>query len=248
MDRRASAPAAVGLMGLVATVVAAAVVLLAPSASPGADAPTTGVETEVPTSFPDGTDLPPVPDELTAAVDEPVVVADRRDELPEGVHCETGARWEGEPEIEAVFVTPTSLRATLVGEATFPEEAGGRSEVMRANCSATRDRGRWRESGSSMSSEHRPGPPGTTDGSGFSCCEDGHGTANADVSVADDDLAWLLQDRGPYWLAYPVGGLDSVSIDWPIPRPRGEMVDAPPVRVLLLDGGGAVVADQMVGQ
>lgn len=255
-EGRASAWAAIGAVGLIAVVVAAAVVLLAPRATTEADEET-GVETEVPTTLADGSPIPDAPDELRGLVDDPLVVADRRDEFPDGTSCDLHMPWDEEPELEAVFITPTAATGSMVGEASPHEpgpapddrpEAEDRPQQMRATCMMLHRDGRWRDSGGGGGTAAEPGPPGTSRSSGSSCCEGGHGTAQAEVSVAGD-IAWLLQHRGPYWLAYPVDGLELVTIQWPFPQATFGGAGRPePSRVRLIDSDGDIVVEQLVGR
>lgn len=257
---RASAPVAIGVVGLVAVIAAAAVVLLAPLAT-SEDSDRPGHETEVPETLVDGSPLPDAPPQLLDLVDDPVVPADRRDELADGMHCETmHMAGEADTELEAVFVTPTAGHAVLIGEGSFgdahmdpaaPEEQDAdqpnQMEEIRSNCLFQHEGGGWSSSGGGGGTAPDLGPAGDSRGGGSMCCPDGRGIAYADVSVAGD-IAWLLQDRGPYWLAYPVDGLDVVTIEWPFPQSvMGGSGQPPRSRVRLVDGDGDVVTEQLVG-
>lgn len=256
MSGRTSAPVAVGVVGLVAVVAATAVVLLAPQATPEDSGPN-GVETEMPTALADGSPLPAVPDELRVLADDPIVVADRRDELPDGMTCNTHLPWDGEPELESVFVTPTAASGVLVGEGSFhemgdPNAPGAQDEAeqeqIRGNCLLLPDgNGDWSESGGGGGTAPEPGAPGTSQGAGSMCCPNGRGHAHADVSVTGD-VAWLLQDRGPYWLAYPVEGLDLVTVEWPYAQSAMNSGGPPSSRIRVVDADGEVMAERLIGR
>lgn len=244
--RRASASLAIATVGLVAAAAAAGAVALGPHIGGGEDSGVTGFETEVPEALADGTSLPPVPESLADTVERPIVVAERRDELPSGVDCGHGARWEDEPEVETVLVTPTGLEATQTGLAALPhppDEEAAEPRETRATCSALFRRGDWEGMGGSMG-EAGQGPVGTTQGTGSSCCSGGHGTARADISLGGE-VAWILQDRGPYWLAYPVDGLEVATVSWPYGQNRfGGGGSPPPSRFRLLDEDANVIVER----
>lgn len=227
--RRASTFMAVGVMALVAVVSATGVVLImrfAPAATP--DAPrVSGFEDTVPATLIDGIAIGEVPAAVAAAVDVPVVGARRLDALPEGVDGCFGMFAPGQDvELEEVIATPDVLTISTVGEnpeqmgfdGPFPmdapfEEDGigaprpglqGGGEQWRETCTFVHSRGAWSSLGSSGGPVENDMGMGMGMGAGFSCCDaEGFGLASTSVQ-GPSGATWALQERGAYWLAYPV--------------------------------------------
>lgn len=222
---------AIGSVSLVAAVVAAGFVALTRwSPEPvAAERPRPGVVEEAPPDeLAGGREPPPVPDGVAEAADGPVVAAATADELPEGASCREEAAWTAGPDTESVILTPDGFQATLVGEGhpqeplgpppiDAPAEPDGQPAAeepvaLEVTCQAAWEDGAWRPLGGGA--RVRGPEAGLGHSSGSSCCDvDGLGTAHAEVPVGDE-VAWLLQDRGGYWLAYPTEGVSVVTVTW----------------------------------
>lgn len=114
---------------------------------------------------------------------------------------------------------------------------------------------RWRETcvaregdGGWSTDLHSTGPADEGGGHGFgasmTCCEDGFATALMVIDVPDE-AAWVLQDRGVYWLAYPVEAVASLPLTWRY-RETSMGRASRSTHVLILDPGGQVVEDRFI--
>lgn len=185
----------------------------------------------VPTALPDGSALPPLPEALTAAFTRPVVAVGEGDD-PRGdlTRCGDEVAWAATPSVRASTVTPEGLTVTLRGE----EEQTG--QLVHVTCHARWNGRAWRTwaswTGDVTDMESPAGPLEPV------CCRpDGLSVAGGEVRPPDG-TAWTLQDRGTYWLAYPVGEDGLVHPVWPVEEGRE---DAP--RTVHVDASGTVLAD-----
>lgn len=245
----ASIPLAVGSVVAIAAVVVAGVVLWArlsavdPARAPGPQ----GSADPVPAELAGGYALGEAPDAVTEARDRPVVAARLLDEIPEGAHdCAHEMRWDGAPELEIALVTPEGLYVSQVGEGVVEFQEPSSGERWRLMCQSEWDGSSWRPGSSSV------GPAADGDrhgfGGGFSCCDEhGMATASADVTVPDG-AAWVLQDRGSWWLAYPVNGMRRLPLTWRFAQPRfGGGGRGVPTHVLFVDEDGREISEEWVG-
>lgn len=230
---RAGVLPTVGVMALIAVVVAGTVVLWGRLAAGTADAPRPAEE--LPAVLADGGPPGEVPPQVADAVQGPVVGVRRLDEAPPdvggcaGVDGNTGT-------LEYAVVTPDGLSASWLGDADelgFPaEEIGAASEGddgVRSTCEAVAADGGWSVvTGSTV--------PAT---GGYSGVEQMTGDLVRALVRVPDDADWAVQDRGGYRLAYPVTDLDQVTVTAPV---RGGGIP-----LTFLTGEGEVVDATSVG-
>lgn len=212
-----------------AVVMAIAAVVLGVSfygqlAQPVARAPTD--DAGVPLSLPDGTALPRVPSTLSEAVDRPVVLVGSIGEpLADLERCQGLGEWEFAPTQRASVITPEGLTVSIRGEEQ------GTGALLQVTCYAQwggRSWQTWASWTADAADATEPlGPPGP-----ICCRDDGLGLGGGEV-LAPDGAAWLLQDRGPYWLAYPIDDSSLVHPVWPV---DGDADEPPPTRYLTVLG------------
>lgn len=208
-----------------AVVMAIAAVALAMSlygqlAQPVSRAPTD--DAGVPVSLPDGAALPRVPSTLSEALDRPVVLVGSVDEpLADLERCQGLGEWEFAPTQRASVITPEGLTVSIRGEEQ------GTGALLQVTCYAQWGGRSWRTWASWTADADDPteplGPPGP-----ICCRDDGLGLGGGEV-LAPDGAAWLVQDRGPYWLAYPIDDSSLVHPVWPV---DGDDDDPPPTLYL----------------
>ncbi|MEX0658537.1 MAG: hypothetical protein WD080_05345 [Egibacteraceae bacterium] len=185
----------------------------------------------VPTEQPDGTSLPPVPPELHDAVDRPVVLVGVVDDpLGDLERCAGLAEWEFAPTVRSSVVTPEGLAVSVRGEEQ------GTEALLQVTCFAQWDGRAW-ETWASWAAEAPDtevalGPPEPV------CCRGDDAAVQGSERVAPGGSAWLLQDRGPYWLAYPASGGQVVLAVWSV----DDSQDGPPPTTFL-DTRGRPVED-----
>ncbi len=246
----ASTAVALAVMVTIAVVAAGSVVAWARLAVPNSQEPETGLVEELPESLADGRPFGEVPAAVAAAVQAPVVAAVRLDEEPaEFPDCgDMGIPLENR-RLESAFVTGDALVVSVLGEsAEFAARGEGSVEepgTARVTCSASWDGGWIADSGGGLVAP----ADGTLQGSGgiSSGCCDADGTATATASVAvPADADWLVQDRGEYRLAYPVGDLEGMALSW---RYReGPFRPGPPTTtVTFLNESGEVLEERVLG-
>ena len=256
---RARTLTVIGSMALIAVVAVTAVVVWARVGAPAAgDEPaTTGLDEALPETLAGGTEPAPVPDEIAAAVDGPVVGAARLDELPDDMLAACvdfiEVTWDpGSPTTEYALVTPDGVNASLFGQG---EVAGGFGKGpvgedpigIRIRCELDLSGGEPVNRGGGGYEEVFPDQPVMGGFSGSSCCDqNGLATAMAAVDIPDD-AAWLLQERGAWFLAYPVDGLDVISVTWRYRENRFGPGGPPQSRVVLVDASGETIAESFVG-
>jgi hypothetical protein len=260
--RRASAPVTLGAMTLVALVVTGGLVVWMRMPAPaGATRAQVGVEEEVPTTLAGGLAPAVVPAAIASAVDRPVIGASTLEALPDGSEgC--GFDLGDDAELERAVATPDGLAVSLIGDApdgfldgpmprpepepappppdTDQAEVGEQAPRWRETC-VLRDRGgRWfSDGGSSGPADDRFGGMGT---SVLCCDEQGFALATTELHPLDG-AAWVLQDRGAYWLAYPVAGADRLTLTWRF-REGGFGRAGATTYVRWLDDAGGVIDEQ----
>lgn len=238
----ASPVIAVGVMVLIAVVAAGAVLGWA-WLRPAGELSEPQVPDEVqPDTLAGGVELGEVPAEVAAAFDEPVIGARLLDEMPEDFHeCDfMDVGWEEEPELEYALATPDGVHISLVGLGFVDDGMGGgfrgggmefegdiavdefamdpddvldgEPQRWRVSCTVQWDGRTWTNGGGS--SGPADDPFGGTGGMGSSCCDE-HGFATAEAAVrVPDGAAWVVQERGGWWLAYPVSEQRSIPVTW----------------------------------
>jgi hypothetical protein len=251
-------------MTVVAVVVAAGVVLVmrfAPTPAPDTRSVAAFEET-VPTHLGGGFEVGDVPAAVSAAVDVPVVAVRVLDEPPEGAEsCHGMFGPADERQVEQVIATPDGLSFSIVGPE--PSGAGWDMErvappvlepgtdaaaepeplLWRESCTFARSGDRWVAQGSSA------GPVEDFDmmgmSSGYSCCdEDGLATASAQL-LPPGGATWALQERGAYWLAYPVVEGVGLQISWRF-RESGFGPRVSSTHILWIDDEGLVLDDMYI--
>ena len=84
-------------------------------------------------------------------------------------------------------------------------------------------------------------------GGGYSCCdENGLATASADVEVLDG-AAWALQDRGGWYVAYPLEDRTSLTVTWKFREQRFGPGGPPQSAITFLDGNGEILGEAFAG-
>lgn len=240
---RPGAPAllALGIMLAIALVAAGAVLAWARLGAPSATAedPAT-LDEPLPASLADGSPLGDVPPVVAAVVDAPVVGATRLDAVPGDLDVDCiGDPTTEEITFEAGFVTPDVAAWTATARAAGfgPDEL----TPVRLVCTADPVDGAWQGGGGGSIA-----PVAGGHGVGISSTGDGRMLATSVLDLPEG-TAWVVEDRGEYRLAYPVDGLPAL----PLARSYREgLFDAgrvPSAPVLLLDDGGGVLEEVVVG-
>ena len=244
-------------MAAIAVVSVTAVVSWARLAQPDASEQAAGVDQELPTALADGSEPAPVPDAVASAVDLPVVGTAKLDQLSDEMldACTegSGVGWDpGSPRAEYAFVTPDGVLASVTGEGDLAEDFGGgpageQPTGVRFRCELQLEGGSVTNRGGGGFEPIFPDQP---DSGGFmtsGCCdEQGFATASASVQVPAD-AAWLLQDRGTWFLGYEVGGLENVVVSWKYRENRFGQAGPPMSPVLFVAEDGSVVAEATAG-
>lgn len=220
--------AAVVVLGVAG--VAIGVIVLAQLAPPVMFAPVDAAG--VPVAMPHGADLPEVPPVLAGAFDRPVVLAGSLDVEPGEIEgCGDLEEWEFAPTMRAAVTTPEGLTVSIRGEEQGTEALlqltcfafwGGRSWTTWAS---------WTAEAADTMAPLGPEEP--------ICCRHDDLALEGGEEQAPAGSAWLVQDRGVYWLAYPVldGGL--VHPVWPV---EGDADDPPRPPSVYLDAQGQRLA------
>jgi hypothetical protein len=163
--------------------------------------------------------------------------------------CTAGITWEQAPQPSLVVVTPESYwwyvegagRADTMGtrtrlEAGAPDADTPRStgpiRDLRAVCEARPSGGLWSES--SAYAGDLAGPIGSSSGS-----SSGDFEVESAMPVPAD-TAWIVYDRGPYWLALEVGGLELAPVRWW--GPVDETMTSEATRAVFVAPDGSAVA------
>ena len=240
--RRARPVTAVVTMGLIAIAAVTMVIAFGQvAATDGAGRSDIG-DGSPPRTLVDGSPVADVPENVTNAVDGPVLGAAVLDAVPDGLAgCGRDMAgeivWDTPPRPETVLLTTDALHVSLVGTSTnfmmpAPERAAGEPQRWRLECmSQAPGTG---NSGSTL------GPADEGGGTWSTCCDEaGLGVAVARTS-APDHAAWALQDRGGWWLAYPVRD-GSVTVTWATRDGTGSSW------VLFVDADGLVLEETAVG-
>lgn len=213
---------------LAVAVAAVGVIAVDWMAQPVAHAPVDG--DGVPTALPNGADLPAVDPALAAALDRPVVmVAALDDPLGELSRCGQEHEWEYAPTLRASVITPEGLTVSIRGEERATEA------LVHVTCFAQWQGRSWK-TWAAWTAE----APDATEPLGAVapiCCRAGDLALRGHETLAPEGSRWLVQDRGAYWLAYPVDDGGLVHPVWPV---GGGADDRP--RTVYLDAAGAELA------
>lgn len=180
----------------------------------------------VPTALPDGEPLAEAPAVLRDAFDRPVVlVGSVEDPLDELQLCDGQVEWEFAPTLRASVVTPEGLTVAVRGE------EGGSEALFHVTCYAVWS-GRGWESWASWIAEVPDHEVAVGQPEPACCRDDGFALLGREVE-APEQAAWAVQDRGPYWLAFPVDASGLVHPVWPV-----EGDDLAPPETVYLDVSG----------
>jgi hypothetical protein len=152
----------------------------------------------------------------------------------------------GEPMEMPVMTAPPIVPEGEVTESPAPVEATATpapapTERIRNQCTFTRQGGGWMSNGGSS------GPVdagGMGMGMGATCCDAEGMTTTTGELVPPDGATWALQDRGVYWLAYPVADLTRVPITWRFRE--GVFGGFPSTHVLWVDDDGTVLDERFL--
>lgn len=223
------------LVGAVIVVVVATVALALAAydhvSESGSGAPVEG--DGIPRALPNGDPLPEVPEPLANAFDRPVILAAPVEAAePRLDRCGTDVEWEFSPTQRSSFITPEGLVVALRGEER------GSGVLFHVACYAQWDGQGW-DTWASWVGEV-PDPQVAVGVMDRACCrEDGAAVASAEFEVPEP-AAWAVQDRGEYWLAYPVGD----GLVQPVWLVEGDE-EAPPL--VHIDASGNRVGEPGVG-
>jgi hypothetical protein len=248
--QRAGTGRVIGTMGAIALV---AVTIVVVSARVGGNsAAESDVEEAVPTTLAGGIPPGPVPDEVTAAFDAPVIAAVHMDNPPPDAVASCGESmgiiWDdGQPEVEHAVATPDGIYLSLLGTGDAGPDMGMEADAQkfRTTCSAQSDGGGWSSQGGGMEVVTDDGDLGDGfSGSSYTCCDDrGLATASGSVDVPED-AQWAVQDRNGWYLAYPTGERPRLMLTWKFRESGFGGGGSPPQsRVTFLDANGAVVGE-----
>lgn len=230
---------AVGTVLAIAVLVVSAVVVWARLAEgQGATASPTPDE-GVPTELAGGYEPGDVPEAVAASRDGPVVGARLLDELPDGVNgCDPGGmEWEAEPVVDKALLTPEGLFLSFDGQTIDGQQ-------WRMTCELSWGERGWTPGSSTVGPAQDALRGGL--GSGFSCCDrDGLATATADAFVPEG-AAWALQERGEWWLAYPVEDQPRLNLTWRF-APRFGGGRSVPTHVVFVDAQGQEISEEWFG-
>lgn len=239
-QRRAPVLLALGVMLAVSLVAAGGVLAWARLAAPAAVAEEgrPGLNEQLPAQLADGRPFAEVPPEIVAAVQAPVVGAERFDTVPEELADCAGMPVE-DLTFESGFVTADGAIAASTGEAEdFGREGAG---DIRTVCTGRWTGAAWQVDGSTVE-ELSGGGSGTSSWGG----EGGWMTAMATLDLPEG-AAWVVQDRGGYRLAYPVEGLTALPLSWRFREGPFGGGRPPATAVTLLDDEGDVLEETLVG-
>lgn len=179
----------------------------------------------VPTELPNGQPLPAVPQVLQDAFDRPVVLVGVVDEDLHNLEgCRGQVEWAFAPTLRASLITPEGLVVAVRGE-----EAGSEAYFQVA-CYAFWDGRQWQSWASWVAETANQGDPVSQPEP--ACCRDDLALLGREIQ-APEGAAWALQDRGPYWLAFPVDTSGLVHPVWPV----AEGDPAPPTTVFVDEAG-----------
>lgn len=254
---RAGTLTAIGTMAAVAVVSVTAVVAWARLGQPGTSEAAATVEEEVPTALAGGNQPAQVPAAVSSAVDLPVVGAAELDELPghmlDACTQDFDVGWDpGSPQVEYAFMTPDGVVASVTGQGDMPGgfgmgPGGEQPTGVRFRCDLQLEDGSAINRGGGSFEEIFPDQPSSGGFLSSSCCdEQGLATASASVPVPAD-AAWLLQDRGTWYLGYDVSGLENVGVSWKYRENRFGQGGPPISTVLFVGKDGTIVAETTAG-
>lgn len=217
---------------LAVAAVAIGAIVAAQLAPPVLFAPVDGAG--VPVALPDGADLPAVAPALAGAFDRPVVLVGSIDVVPGDIDgCGGAGEWAFAPTLRAAVITPEGLTVSIRGEER------GTDALLQLTC-FTHWGGRSWKTWASWSAEaaDTTTPLGPREAV---CCREDDLALWGGEELAPSGSAWLVQDRGAYWLAYPVldGGL--VHPVWPV---DADADDPPRPDTVYLDERGIPVAQE----
>lgn len=180
----------------------------------------------IPTALPNGQPLPEVPQVLQDAFDRPVVlVGVVEEDLHNLERCGGQVEWAFAPTLRASLITPEGLIVAVRGE-----EAGSEANFQVA-CYAVWNGRRW-ESWASWVAETANQADPVNQPEPACCREDGLALLGGEVQ-APEGAAWAVQDRGAYWLAFPVDTSGLAHPVWPV----REGDPAPPPTVYVDESG-----------
>lgn len=149
-------------------------------------------------------------------------------------------------EVEATAVPPDEpVPHQSAADDSGPAQSGAR---YFESCGARWERGGWTAMGGTGMTLPTDGPLPGGIGTSSSCCDDqGFTIASTAVSPVEG-AAWLLQDRGGYWLAYPADASGLVPLSWRYRQSRlGGDMRTPSTHVLSVDADGTVLDERFIG-
>lgn len=272
---RGRAVTAIVAVGLIAVVTAGGIVAWARFGISAAETPPpAGLYGGLPEALADGRPLGAVPQPIADAVEGPVVAAVRLDEQPAGFEvCQefSGISLIEPPTFESGVLTPDGAQVSLLGrsedidfgvarpEPALPPPPGTSPEVepsptpaatpteppgqrVRLVCTGSWQDGEWQVSNAGV------GPADEQAGMGMggaAVSGDGNVMTVSSSLTVPDGVAWAVQDRGEYRLAYPVEGLATVAVEWRF-RESGFRAGPATSPITLLDADGEVVDETVV--
>lgn len=255
---RATTARAIGTIAAIAVIAAALVVGWARIGGAGsASDDDEAAGDALPTTLEGGIEPDEVPRALAKAFDKPVVAATLLTQLPPDVldTCRShDLEWEeGDPTLESAVATPDAVHASLVGRtAGMGEQMGfestdGGPVRWRVRCTARFEDGEWRTEGgggiepADESFEH-------TGIREMSCCDAAGMTTGTAILMAPPEAAWAVQDRGSWYLAYPIAEEHRRVTVTARFREGGFGPGGPPaMHVTYVDKAGEVIGDERLG-
>jgi hypothetical protein len=217
---------AVAVVAATATVVWARLPVSAPQADPAQ---------EVPTTLGDERRLPEAPAAVAGAIGLPVLMAQRVDDT-----TDLAARCETDPQtVLGSHITPG--HATVLARTDRPPAgaeimadpaAGG---PLNVGCVLRWSDGTWERIG--LAATPTRGPDAQFPA--WMCCDPDGESFTFTVLHVSRDVAWLLEDRGHYAVAYDVAGLDATGVVASV-TDMGQEVGT---HVWWLDGDGVIIGE-----
>lgn len=222
------------LLAAVAIVVIAAAVLAAVAYDElaGEPADATG---GVPETLPDGSRPPTLPEHISSRFDRPTVGVEVLGEQPRVEGCVDEVEWSGSPRLRSATVTPEGLTIALRGQTRDADPA---LPLTHLTCHARWQGEAWEVwavwQGAMPDEEELAGPLASA------CCLAKDTALSGTEAAAPPGSAWAAQDRGEYWLVYPVHSNGYLHLMWPVGQ--GEEAQAP--RTIYLDEQGERIEEE----
>jgi hypothetical protein len=245
-------------MAVIAVAAVALVVVAARVAGGGTDDEDDGLEGGVPSTLVGGIEPTVVPGAVLTSVDQPVIGAAHLDEVPPEVmdSCAAGfgeVAWAaGDPKLDSALATTDSLQLSVIGAGQMNEEmgfdtgGGPQPERFRITCTARDTEDGWQTDSNGFEPIMGDQQFEQMGGGSFCCDENGLGTAT-EVAEAPEGADWALQERGGWYLAYPVDKDRQVLLTWKYREQNMGPGGPPTTTVMWVGGDGTIVGETSTG-